>query len=476
MQRPSPPSAAGVSGVTQRLIVRYAKRGRMRFASHRDVARAVERGVRRAGLPIAFSEGFTPHPKISYAGAAPTGTASEAEYLELSLTQQCTAAEVRERLDAALPDGMDVIEVTEAAPSLAALPLEASDWLVVLPGVRPGEAARAVEEFLGCQSVEVERLTNKGTRRMDARAAVEAMSVARRLPAASPRPVVSSRGGDPPEPPAAADAAAAAAGRLSAASPEPAASTRGGGSPEPLGAAGAAAAALARGSAAASPGPVVSSRGGDPPEPPGAAGAAAAAGRLSPASPGAVVSAWEGGAPESPAAADGVGQHVAGDLDPADLPGDGAGNAILRMVVRHVTPAVRPDDVMTALRSVAGLAPPSPPVVTRLAQGALDEVTRLASWPVASGAGTRGAHPEGRPSGSPVAGPGPAPGRGVPSEQVKTTHHGAGTAAQASPPPAGACNQLLRGADGPERATAPGSLTGDSPDARERAERQRTRQ
>ena len=87
----------------------------MRFASHRDIARAVERGVRRAGLPIAYSAGFTPHPKISYAGAAPTGTASEAEYLELSLTAACAVAEVRDRLDAALPDGIDVIEVTEEA-------------------------------------------------------------------------------------------------------------------------------------------------------------------------------------------------------------------------------------------------------------------------------------------------------------------------------------------------------------------------
>src|ERR1039457_3296061 len=106
--------------VVQRLIVRYAKRSRMRFASHRGVARAVERGVRRAGLPIAHSAGFTPHPKISYAGAAPTGTASEAEYLEISLTDVCAVADVRDGLDAALPDGIDVIDVTEEAGSLGA--------------------------------------------------------------------------------------------------------------------------------------------------------------------------------------------------------------------------------------------------------------------------------------------------------------------------------------------------------------------
>src|SRR3984885_5940630 len=127
MARPMPAGPPPLP-VAQYLVIRYAKRGRMRFASHRDIARAVERGVRRAGLPIAYSAGFTPHPKISYAGAAPTGTASEAEYLELSLTGTCAVADVRDRLDAALPDGIDVIDVTEEAGSLGAVTFEASQW------------------------------------------------------------------------------------------------------------------------------------------------------------------------------------------------------------------------------------------------------------------------------------------------------------------------------------------------------------
>ena len=108
MAEPAPQTPA-----VQHLVVRYAKRGKMRFASHRDVARAFERGVRRAGLPIAYSAGFTPHPKISYAGGAPTGVASEAEYLSLALTARQAETQVCQRLDAALPDGIDVIDVTE---------------------------------------------------------------------------------------------------------------------------------------------------------------------------------------------------------------------------------------------------------------------------------------------------------------------------------------------------------------------------
>ena len=284
----------------------------MRFASHRDIARAVERAVRKAQLPIAYSAGFTPHPKISYAGAAPTGTASEAEYLELSLTAVRVGAEVRDQLDAALPDGIDVIDVTEEAGSLGAMTFEASLWDVVLPGIGPDQATAAVTAFLALDSVQVERLTSKGIRRLDARAAVVSMQ----------------------------------------------------------------------------------------------AGWRAAAAR-------------------------------------------DAGYAILRMVVQQLTPAVRPDDILTALRQVAGLVPSSPPLVTRLAQGPLEAVA--AAGPDAGPAAT-----------------------GAAQGHVETTRLDAPPAQPAAAGPASAYDQLLRGAAGSKRAHAPGSLTGDSPDARNRAERSRT--
>src|ERR1022692_4476849 len=136
------PAGPPPAPVAQRLVIRYAKRGRMRFASHRDIARAVERGVRKAGLPVAYSAGFSPHPKISYSGGATTGTASEAEYLEISLTGACTAADVRDRLDAALPDGIDVTEVFDLADATDGLALEASEWRGGVPGLEPGGAGR----------------------------------------------------------------------------------------------------------------------------------------------------------------------------------------------------------------------------------------------------------------------------------------------------------------------------------------------
>ena len=222
----------------QKLRLRYAKRGRLRFTSHRDIARAFERALRRAQVPMAYSAGFSPHPKISWVGAAPTGVASEAEYVEISVVERLDVDRLRLALDESLPAGIDVMEVVEALPAAAgggSLPdrIEASHWGIRLPGVALDEAERAVAAFLAAQSVIVERLRKDGIRQLDARA-----------------PVVSLR-------------------------------ASGGGST--------------------------------------------------------------------------------------------GGCATLSLVVRHVTPAVRPDDVLSGLRSVADLVPPVPPEATRYAQGPLPE-------------------------------------------------------------------------------------------------------
>ncbi|TCO35867.1 radical SAM-linked protein [Kribbella steppae] len=162
----------------QKLRVRFAKRGRLRFTSHRDFQRAFERAVRRAELPVAFSHGFSPHPKISYAGAAPTGAASEAEYLEISLTHERAANQVRAALDEALPPGLDVLEVVVAGAGSLADRLEASEWLIALPGVDVAAASAAVEVFLARDEILVERMTKRGLRSFDCRDAVLRLTVA----------------------------------------------------------------------------------------------------------------------------------------------------------------------------------------------------------------------------------------------------------------------------------------------------------
>lgn len=221
--------------VVQRVRIRYAKRGRLRFTSHRDFARAFERALRRAQVPMGYSAGFSPHPKISYVGAAPTGVASEAEYLEIGLARQVDIEALRAEIDAALPDGLDLVEAVPAGAGSLADRMDASLWRIELPGVRPDAADAAVTAFLARPEVTVERLTKDGKRMIDARSAVLDATVSEfaENPGAPPR-------------------------------------------------------------------------------------------------------------------------------------------AILELVVRQVAPAVRPDDVLAALRAVAGLALDAPPVAVRLAQGPLD--------------------------------------------------------------------------------------------------------
>lgn len=161
----------------QKLRLRYAKRGRLRFTSHRDVARAFERALRRAGVPMAYSQGFSPHPKVSWIGAAPTGVASEAEYVEIQLVQRVGPEALRAELDAALPPGLDVLEAVEAGPGTLPERIEASRWRIELPGVDPEQLRAAAAEVLAREAVEVERLTKDGRRMIDARAAVVDLSV-----------------------------------------------------------------------------------------------------------------------------------------------------------------------------------------------------------------------------------------------------------------------------------------------------------
>ncbi|MCW7946476.1 radical SAM protein [Streptomyces hygroscopicus] len=234
----------------QRIRLRYTKRGRLRFTSHRDFQRAFERALRRAEVPMAYSAGFTPHPKVSYANAAPTGTGSEAEYLEIALTEARDPDKLRELLDESLPAGLDVIEAVEVRTSGLADRLAASVWELRLDGVAPADADRAAAAFNAAGTVEVQRMTKNGVRSFDARAAVASL------------------------------------------------------------------------------------------------------------------------------------QSVTTHGSQADRPTDQP-CAILRLVVRHVTPAVRPDDVLSGLRAVADLAPPVPAEVTRLAQGLFDEETGTVTDPLA---------------------------------------------------------------------------------------------
>jgi radical SAM-linked protein len=167
------PSAAPVCKVR----LRYAKRGKLRFTSHRDVARAFERALRRAGLPMAYSQGYSPHPKISWIGAAPTGVASEAEYVEIQLIDHVDPEAVRAELDAALPAGLAVLEGVLAGPGGLAERIDAGKWRIEVRGLGGEQLRQATQALLAIPELLVERVTKDGRRSLDARAAIVSLDV-----------------------------------------------------------------------------------------------------------------------------------------------------------------------------------------------------------------------------------------------------------------------------------------------------------
>lgn len=124
---------------------------------------------------MAFSSGFTPHPRISYVNAAPTGAASEAEYLEIGLAQERDPESVRDALNAAMPEGLVIVEAVPA--SGAALPerLSASRWRADLPHVDAPALSAAITAVMARAEVFVQRPTKNGVRQIEIRAAIYEM-------------------------------------------------------------------------------------------------------------------------------------------------------------------------------------------------------------------------------------------------------------------------------------------------------------
>ncbi|WP_460466545.1 TIGR03936 family radical SAM-associated protein [Calidifontibacter terrae] len=177
MARQRVPEGPPPAPVVQKLRVQYAKRGRLRFTSTRDFQRALERAVRRAQLPVAFSAGFHPHPRISYANAAATGTASEAEYFEIALQRECDPEQVARDLDAALPQGLDVIKVIVAPTGALADRLQGSSWNLEFADPDAPTLTSAVAGLLAEDRVEVTRMMKSGPRTFDVRSAIRSMTV-----------------------------------------------------------------------------------------------------------------------------------------------------------------------------------------------------------------------------------------------------------------------------------------------------------
>jgi len=157
----------------QRLRLRFTKHGKVRFTSHRDVARMWERALRRSGLPLAWSEGFSPHLLLSFGLALPTGCESDAEYLDAVLElpeasegpgPETTApgrspGELATELSALLPGGIDVTAAAWLAHGAVSLQQEVTScsWELEVHGVTATDLGTRVERLLDAPSVPIRR-------------------------------------------------------------------------------------------------------------------------------------------------------------------------------------------------------------------------------------------------------------------------------------------------------------------------------
>ncbi len=161
-----------------RYRIRWTKQARTRFISARDLTSVWERALRRADLPIAYSEGFTPHAKVSFPDALAVGMESTGEYAELTFAAPIRPEADLARLSATLPEGMDIttyMEVVPGAPKLARM-LGATLWELAWPPVDVAELTdllhRRGAELLDRDHVEVLRHRVDGDRTIDVRPAV----------------------------------------------------------------------------------------------------------------------------------------------------------------------------------------------------------------------------------------------------------------------------------------------------------------
>ncbi|MBW3605496.1 MAG: TIGR03936 family radical SAM-associated protein [Actinobacteria bacterium] len=157
-----------------RVRARYAKDGRLRFISAIDLGRVWERALRKAELPIAYSEGFTPHPKVSFPDALALGYASTGEYVELTFAAPVDVASAVARFNAASPPGLrilEAVEVVDGAPRIARW-LRASLWELRYPTQHAGVLDGGVRALAHAEHLPVDRERKGTSTRLDLKPAL----------------------------------------------------------------------------------------------------------------------------------------------------------------------------------------------------------------------------------------------------------------------------------------------------------------
>lgn len=160
--------------------VRFVKHGKVRFTSHRDVARMFERAIRRAGIPIAYSEGFSPRPRVSFGLALPTAYESDSEYVDLITRDEVDPEPIPAALSETLPDGLAATAAAALEPGADSLQqaVTSSTWSLVVDNVEAKAMQTWVETVLAAPDIEVEQERKGKLVTRDVRPAIAALTLA----------------------------------------------------------------------------------------------------------------------------------------------------------------------------------------------------------------------------------------------------------------------------------------------------------
>lgn len=160
-----------------RMIAEFEKMGRMSWFSHLDLQNTMQRALRRAQLPVAYSQGFNPHVLTSFATALSVGCQSRGEVMEVEMAGEISPEEFAEKLNACLPDGLKIrrcAPVPDSAPALMAKVAEAG-YDITAPNA---DLTQAVETFLKAEEVMVEKRSKTKTRLVNIRPMVHEITCA----------------------------------------------------------------------------------------------------------------------------------------------------------------------------------------------------------------------------------------------------------------------------------------------------------
>jgi radical SAM-linked protein len=165
-----------VTKEVQRLRVTFSRREEVKYITHLDLARCWERLLRRAEVHLAYSTGFSPHPRISIASPLSLGVTSEAELMDVFLARRTSPHSFLKKTGGQLPPGIDILEVQEVllgVPSLQSK-LEACEYLVNIGTDKSqGEIKAAIDSLMQAEQLPWQHMRDTGPRRYDLRALIE---------------------------------------------------------------------------------------------------------------------------------------------------------------------------------------------------------------------------------------------------------------------------------------------------------------